>query len=863
MTTTSYRLPRHVLPIDYDVTLEASPRRTSFSGEVTIDCRLLSPSRCLELHAVGLTIGRVRANTGSRSFAGRAAPRRDRETIELVFAKELPKGRLRLTLAFKGKLNPGMHGLYLAEDGADQAIVSQCEATDARRIFPCFDEPDLKASLRWTVLTDAGLDVVTNGAQGERRKKRGTKLEVHYFKRTRVMPTYLAAVTIGHLASTKVRRLGGVPCRIWCSPGKLDQTALALEVTAQVLPWLQDYFGQKYNYQKLDQVAVPGFDAGAMENVGAIFYRQNLLLLRPDTASWMAQKRSAEVITHEISHQWFGNLVTMRWWDDLWLNEAFATWIAFKAVDAWRPDWRIWDDYLGSKEAALEADALVSTHPVYSEVKSPAEATELFDVITYEKGGAVLRMVESYLSPELFREGIRRYQAAFKNKNACGADLWRQLEEVSGEAVGELMQSWITQPGFPLVTCTASEVSGRRHVHLSQQRFFANPSEMQQEHAQKWAIPILVRYETGNGSSVQRLLLREHEQVFVLPPEATGAWIYPNDEAAGFFRLRLDDELLEALLQRGLGALSPAARMGLLEDQWALVRAGVSDIERFLDVLEAFRGERDYAVVRTIAARLSYIDQRLVRDEQHELYRSFVRHLLGDQLEELGWEPEPEEPAARSVRRATVIAALGDLGRDAGVLDEAERRVAMEMHEPTAIDANLAGVAVSLGALRGDLKRLARYIGVYRERKSQRQAPELPARYLGALASFESPKVVARVLSLCLDGTVPQEQVRTVLGQLLSRRATQQETWRFLKRHWNDIGPRVGLMGISRLVEGTGALPVELAAEVAAFFEKHPVAEAKRALAQALEALALRRELLEREAGRLADWLNRFASPTE
>ena len=857
MTSTNYRLPRHVVPQDYDVTVDASPKRAAFFGQVIMTARVLKETDRFELNSRDLKVEAASVKLARGRMAAKVVMHRDRETVELVFAKPLPRGAITVTLKFKGKLNPNMHGLYLAKDGNERAIVSQCEATDARAIFPCFDEPDLKATLRWTIHTDPDWVVITNGALESSRKARGADKVVHTFKRTRVIPTYLAAVTIGKLEGSPTFKVKGIPCRIWAGQGKLDQTAFAQEVTSYVLPWYQQYFGQKYNYEKLDQVAVPGFDAGAMENVGAIFYRQNLLLMRPGATSWGGQKRIAEVIAHEIAHQWFGNLVTMRWWDDLWLNEAFATWIAYKVCDTWKPEWRIWDDYLESKEGALAADALVNTHPIYTEVQSPAQATELFDVITYEKGCAVLRMAENYLSHEIFQRGIQMYQAAFKNKNAAGADLWNKLADASNEPVDELMKSWVEQPGFPLLTVTAHRQDNHTVLHVSQRRFFANKEQMQQPDSQTWMVPLVVRYDTGNGPALQRVLLTDQEATLVLGEEGHAHWVYPNANATGFYRMHLEEELLQALLTQGLPHLSPAARMSLIEDQWALVRCGLANVEQFMDVLTAFRDERDHVVVRSMVHRLNYLFEYLVPPNHRQALSSFTCWLFAPQLDELGWEPEPEEQSARSLRRALIVDVLGDVGRDHAVLHEAARRLEDEIRDPTAVEPNLAGTLPSLAAIDGDSQLMLRFVATYTERKKARVSPELQARYLSALSAFEDKEAVAQVLNLCIDGTIPQEQLRVVLIPMLARRATQDVTWTFLKKNWAEIGPRVGSMGVGRLVESTGSLDVQYRADVLKFFTDNPVEEAKRALQKALEAMDLRHELKSREAPRLADWLSR------
>ncbi len=854
MTSTSYRLPRDIAPKAYVVDLDATPRRDTFFGSVTIAAQVLSPTAAVELNARDLEV-KSATLLGKKKRAGKVTMHPEREMVAIAFDPSLAKGKIELRVEFAGKLNPSMHGLYLAKDGSDHAIVSQCEATDARAIFPCFDEPDRKATITWTVRTDPRLTVVTNGAPLSRRKEKGR--EVHRFKPTRVIASYLAAVAIGKLEATRVKRITGVPCRIYCGPGKLKQTDFALQVTAQVLPWYQRYFGHRYNYQKLDQVAVPGFDAGAMENVGAVFYRQSLLLMQPGATSWQSEKRIAEVIAHEIAHMWFGNLVTMKWWDDLWLNEAFATWVAYKSVDLWKPHWRLWDDFLESKENALAADALVNTHPIYAEVKCPAEATELFDVITYEKGCAVLRMAERYLGEDAFGKGLRRYIGKFKNANAQGADLWGALARAAGEPVDLLMKSWIAQPGFPLVSAAPSVQGGQTLLHLSQRRFFASAAEMERPNEQLWRTPLVIRYEDSAGVHEHRVVMSAREQRVTLPTEAR--WVFPNADAAGFYRLRLDDRALRDLLTYGLGKLEPGERMTLLEDQWALVRNGLSTSERFMDILAAFRGERDHVVTRAMVSRLSYLDEFLVRDEERGLLAEVARWLLAPQLEELGFRAGKKEPPERAARRAAVVMGLGDVGGDAAVLSAAERELEREMQDPVAVEPNLAGVVVQLAALSGDSKRLARYVEIYLERKERRASPELQARYLAALACFENAQVVPAVHKLCLDETVPQEQLRTVLTPMLARRATGRATWEFLKTHWPTIGPRVGTMGIARLVEATGGLPVDLRDDVAAFFAQHPVDEAKRALQKALEAMDLRRELIEREARRLAEWLRRGA----
>jgi puromycin-sensitive aminopeptidase len=563
----------------------------------------------------------------------------------------------------------------------------------------------------------------------------------------------------------------------------------------------------------------------------------------------------AEVIAHELAHQWFGNLVTMRWWDDLWLNEAFATWVAYKAVGLWHPDWRMWDDSLESKEAALGADALTNTHPVYTAVSTPAQATELFDLITYEKGSAVLRMTESFLGEARFRAGIQTYIRRFKNGNATGDDLWACLSEHADVPVAALMQDWITQPGFPLLQVEL--VPGRSHasVRLRQRRMLTGSDGRQEQPAQVWRIPMVLTFGNESSRATVPFLMTEIEQTFALPDSADTRWVFANADAAGFYRLQHTPELLQALLGAGLARLTPAERKSLVDDTWALVRAGLVPIEQFLSVLMATRNDPDYLVVRAIASRLSFINQQLVSPEDRPLWAEFTRDLLKTQLAGLGWDRADNEEPTTAVRRATVIDALGDVGRDPAVLAEAARRLPHEMKKPAEVDPDLAPSIVTLAAIAGDAALLDRYFATYQHRQKKNHAPEVRARYINALPFFEDPRAVASVHRACLDGRVPQEQIRVILMLLLHRHAAQLATWAFMKTEWPALAPQVGAMGIANLVESTGALPFTCEPEVEAFFREHPVPEAQRAVRKALEAMQLRRALYAREGERLGEWL--------
>src|SRR5882724_11573299 len=448
-----FRLPTDVRPREYEIRLEPDLEAGRFRGEVDIAAELKVERATA--HADGVeTTARVRADA-------------DAQTVTLRFPRPLPAGDARLRLRFSGRLNQHLRGLYAASADGRRYAFSQCEAADARRIFPCFDEPAFKARFRLAVTVPDGLRAVSNSPIEAEHD--GPDGHVIRFAPTPLLSTYLFALAVGPLEASAERRLGDVPIRIWHAPGKGHLTELGLEAAAEALRRLEEYFDIPYPYGKLDLVAVPDFEAGAMENAGAVFFRETLLLLDPATVSLNEHKRAGEVIAHELAHMWYGDLVTMAWWDDLWLNEAFATWMAYKVVDDWRPEWRMWQSFEHDRSRALALDALTNTHPIYAEVKSVAEATENFDLITYEKGAAVVRMIEHYLGADVFRDGVRRYMERHREGNTVAADLWRALEEASGKEVARVARAWITQPGFPLVSIGTKGGS----VVVKQERFFA------------------------------------------------------------------------------------------------------------------------------------------------------------------------------------------------------------------------------------------------------------------------------------------------------------------------------------------------------------------------------------------------------
>ncbi len=841
ITDAAFRLPLDVRPLRYDAVLSVDVEGRRFQGELTLSLQLAGPAAELVLHAIELEVTEAVAEAGGERQPATVTPVTASETLRLAFARPLPAGPVTLRLAWRGRFCDGLRGLYLAGPGL---AATQFEAADARRVFPCLDEPGFKAPWRLTVEAPASAVVLSNGAAvavepaGDRRR--------HRFAETPPLPTYLVALVVGPLAAGPADEVRGVPTRTWASPEKAALLGFGQEVARAALPRLEDYFGLAYAFGKLDQVGLPEFEAGAMENAGLITYREVALLLDPATASLAQRKRVAEVVTHELAHQWFGNLVTMTWWDDLWLNEAFATWIAFLVVDDWRPEWRVWLEFDQGKASALALDALRSTHPVHAPVRTVAEATESFDLITYEKGGAVLRMLEGYLGRERFRDGIRRYMRRHARGNAVAADLWRALGEASGEPVLELAEAWIDSPGFPVV---AASLDGPTLV-LAQRRFFSRPGDSDPE--ARWPVPMVLRYAAGGQVRERRLVLRGAAETVTL--EAPPEWLVANAGATGFYRVALDARLREGLASH-LEQLAPAERVTLLADEWALVRCGERPVESWLRLALAFAGERDHAVLDELVGRLVAIDHRLVTAEARPRLAALVRERYGAAWRAAGWDAAAGEGDTDRLRRAALLRAVGVLGRDEAAIAEAVARLErFAGGDHGALDPNLVDATVTLAARGGDAGRYEQF----KARFEREVEPAWRRRWLLGLAAFENRALVDRSLALLFGEGVPLQDWASFASVLLANPVARAPAWARLRAEWPAVTARLANAPMlwRRVVEATGLLTTRQELDEArAFFAAQPVDPVKAAVAQTLERLAEDVELAERARPALGRWL--------
>jgi puromycin-sensitive aminopeptidase len=843
----NYRLAPHVRPTAYDAALTVDLDAKRFRGRIRIDLALAATVEEIVLHAAELAVEGAALRAAGREVAVvEIRPVAASETVVLHLGAAAPAGAASLELVFSGALSTGLRGLYRAGPGL---AATQFEAADARRVFPCFDEPGFKAPWRIQVEAPKDAAILSNGTPVSEEQLGATRRVT--FSETPPLPTYLVALVVGDVEALPPVKVREIPVRTWATREKQILTGFGQDVAVEVLPRLEDYFGVPYAFGKLDQVGLPEFEAGAMENAGLITYREVALLLDPATASLAQKKRVAEVVTHELAHQWFGNWVTMRWWDDLWLNEAFATWMAFKIVDQWNPGWRVWLEFDQGKAAAMQLDALRSTHPIHADVHNVAEATEAFDLITYEKGGAVLRMIEGYLGEERFRGGIQLYMQRHAKGNAVADDLWGALADSSREPVVELANAWIGQPGFPVVS-----VSRRgRVLRLEQRRFFSDPEEVSDDPS-TWPVPMVVRVSDRGQVTEQRILLRERSTEVPLAGEGEPDWVVANAGATGFYRVANDAGGLSALA-RNLPKLAPAERIQLLSDEWALVRSGARPIPAFLDLAAGFADEEDHAVLDDLVGRLATVEHRLVADADRPALQVFVAALFRPQLEATGWDAAQGEPDARRLRRSAAVRALGLVGRDPAVTREAGARLDRWLGgDRAALEPNLHDSAVAMVARGGDAARFEAFRGLF----AKEADPAFRRRYLLALAAFEDPALAARGIELCFSGEVPLQDTASFVGALLGNRTAREPFWGRLRADWATLHGRVkgAPMLLRRIVEAMGAL-VERRhlEEVEAFLAAHPLDEAKQAIAQTVERLRQDVALRERTAGPIGEWLAR------
>jgi len=665
------------------------------------------------------------------------------------------------------------------------------------------------------------------------------------FADTMKMSTYLVAFVVGPFEATAAVDVDGVPLRIIHPPGKAHLTGYALRAGAHALRFLSAYYGIPYPGRKLDMVAIPDFAFGAMENLGCITYREVLLLVDEAQATEGELLRVADVIAHEIAHMWFGDLVTMRWWNGIWLNEAFATFMATLCTDAFRPEWGRWEQFSRERSAAFDVDSLAATRPIEYEVRSPADADGMFDLLTYEKGASVLRMLEQYLGADRFRDGIRHYLRRHAYGNTETGELWDAIEEVVGEPVRRIMDSWIFQPGYPLVSVAPGP--GPSTLTLGQERFFYRPPEASLDgEAARWAVPLVVRIRRGDRPQELRHLLEGDQARLEVGGEPE--WVFANAGSYGFYRVRYAPELLSRLAERMLDELAAVERYALVDDAWAAVTAGSMTSLDFLALATRFARETDLDVWAAVVGALSSLERWLEGDPR-ERFRARLRELFRPTLDRLGWQPRDGEGPRDLELRALLLRALAVTAADPDALAQGRELHEVYLHEPSRVEPNLASAAAAAVASRGSATDHEAFVQRFR----QAATPQDERRYRSLLAAFPGVAEMGRTLAMTLDGTIRTQDAPFLLAECLGNRDQGPLAWDFIRENWKRMLQTYPDNAIVRMLGGIRALSQpETAASVFAFFTDHGVPKGQRTLEQHLEKLRINVALREREAARLA-----------
>jgi len=851
-----YRLPRTAVPSRYDIRLEPDFTTLTFRGQETVALDVAEPISEVVLNAIELAIDSASLeNDRGETIRATATMEETTERCRLALASPAARGRWRLRLSFRGTLNDKLRGFYRSvykdPSGVSRTMAAtQFEATDARRAFPCWDEPSFKAVFAVTLAIDPALTAVSNTAVVSETSENGRK--VVRFADSIVMSTYLVAFVVGELEATDAVPVGQTPLKVWCVPGKKRLARFGQDIGAASLAFFEDYYGLPYPGDKLDLLAIPDFAAGAMENLGAITFRETALLVDETAASHAELERVADVVAHENAHMWFGDLVTMTWWNGIWLNEAFATFMEMLAVDAWKPEWQRWTTFGVSRAAALSLDGLHSTRPIEFPVTSPRDADAMFDVLTYEKGASVLRMLEQYLGAVVFREGVREYLRAHKFANADTGDLWAALGRSAQQPIPAVMDGWIFRPGYPVVT-VSRDPGG--HLVLSQQRFNylrepLPPAAAEPE--QPWQVPIQLRAYGGGPVSEERVLLAEREARLRLG--ATTDVVVANAGGHGFYRVRYAPDLLEALLRR-LDVLAPIERFNLVNDAWALAVAGPMPLTAYLDLTARFRGERDRNVWSVLVGSFNTLN-RIVEPGDRPRLEALVRDRVTPAFTALGWTPRPGEDELTRQLRGDLIRALGVLGNDGGVQAHAAEVYREYLAAPAAVDPNVLPAVIAVLAHVGDAARYDDFLRRFRAAST----PQEEQRYLYALAGFRDPELTHQTLERAVNGEIRTQDAPFVVRGMLMNVDTRELAWDFVKRQWDTMDRLYPKHGMRRLAEGvTGLTTPALEGDVTRFFAEKTPQFGGKVLAQYLEQLHVAVVLRQREAVALHAYLSKFA----
>ena len=820
-----------VKPINYNLEFEPNFEKFTFTGKEVIDIESSKYTKSIELDCAELKIQRCYLIQNAKTIHAKTKIIEKTESLKITLDKKF-KDSAKLCIEFSGILNDRLLGFYRSQytdsKGKKKFLATtQFEAADARRAFPCWDEPLAKATFDVSIITPNSMIALSN--MPEISKSKIGKKTLYEFERTPVMSTYLLYLGVGEFEFLK-GKMRDVQVRIVTTKGNRSKAKLSLDMTKKFLSEYEKYFGIKYPLPKLDMIAVPDFAAGAMENWGAITFRETILLYDPKSSSTRTKQFIAEVISHELAHQWFGNLVTMEWWNDLWLNESFATFMATKIVDKFYPEWELWDQFLEeAMNQAMGLDSLKSSHPINVKVNHPAEIREIFDSISYDKGGCVLRMLEHFVGNENFRKGLKYYLKKHMYQNATTDDLWSALSKVSKKPVNKMMDSWIRQVGFPLVKAELKKSS----IQLEQKRYLKENNTRHQKGL--WSIPISL----GSKNPQKKLMSQKKTNMKLVQKPIL------NSGKFGFYRVQYDEKLREtitSLVYRK--SISPVDRWSIQNDLFSLCVSGNVNLRTYLEFTHAYHDETSYLSSVNLAHNLFSLYMIGFGKEHSAIILPFVKNYLWEIFQRLGWRPKRSEPHTDAMFRGFVISALGKLD-DNEILQEANKKFNEFLRKPDSISPDLRETVFSLAAWSGDKSTWQKLEKLYKKTKSQ----EAKLRILAAMCNFKQESLLKKTLAFSLTDQVRSQNIHLPIMRISANPYGKKLMWSWMTKNWSRLVRKFGLGNplANRIVSSVGStINAKDEKKVRVFFKKNPLPGTERVLEQTMERVRVTDRLLHR-----------------
>jgi len=820
-----------IIPINYNLSFEPDLQKFIFEGKESIEINCKKPTRIITLNCAEIKIHSCYITQKNQKILCTTKTDEKKEELTITLAKKV-QGLAFAHIEFQGILNDRLLGFYRSQykqNGQTKFLATtQFEAADARRAFPCWDEPEAKATFEISLIIDNKLSAVSNMPVKSITKLGKKKL--YKFGKTPIMSTYLIYLGVGEFEYL-LGKIGKTQIRVVTTKGNKSKGKFALDLGKKLLVSYEKYFGIKYPLPKLDLIAVPDFAAGAMENWGAITFRETILLYDPKTSSTKTKQFIAEVISHEIAHQWFGNLVTMKWWNDLWLNESFATFMATKFVDKFYPEWDLWNQFVeDAMNIAMGLDSLKTTHPIDVKVNSPAEIREIFDAISYDKGGCILRMLEDYVGEPNFRKGLKNYLSSFKYKNAQGQDLWNAIGKASKMPVSIMVNSWLKQPGFPLVDIKQKG----NDLQITQKRYLLEPHK--KSTPGKWVIPLSIGV---NGETINKLFSNKSTTIKI--PNSIG--FVANYGRKGFYRVKYDEGiLLDLKMLVDQKRLPPIDRWAIQNDLYSLCVSGNENVRNYLDFSDAYYHEDSYLASINVANNLSSIYFRAFNEKFSEEIKEYAINYLRKILSELGWDPKKSDKHTDALLRSFAISTLGRMD-DEEVSQEAKKRYDKFLKNPKSLHPDLIEPICSIAAWNGNSKTYHELVGLYKNAKTM----EEKLRFLGAMCGFKDHKLLLKSLDFSQTPNVRSQNMQLPIMKVSANPYGKKILWPWLKKNWKKLNKKVGHGNplFNRIVASISSVADDsMENEIRQFFHKNPTPGTERTQEQTLERIRINSKFL-------------------